>query len=491
LHIRLRLPQGAMRGWQVRLAQALAAQGHAVAVELVAGIDTAMPGLELLRYVESQLYSRTRFSGADPCAIQPREAFAAFADEGAAADVVLDCTGLPLEEPGETPVLQPSYGGGLSESLLVEALADNRPPLIGWRRAGDGALLAGGEVAILSPHVMTQGLSDSFMRMISLAEKALRLIHAPVQAMPLGLLAPQGPGPGVLPAFAIAAAAARIQGRIAALLSERTQWMVGWRASSFGDSLIGSGSLKAEPIRWIDSGPSRYFADPFPFEHEGRRFVFVEELPYVTGRGLISVIELDAALAPVSIRPVLEEPVHMSYPSVFRYGDHIWMIPETVDRRRLELYRADPFPDRWVLHQVLIDDIHAADPTLFAHDGLLWISAATADHGATDRDSMSLFYAERLEGPWTAHPLNPVVVDVRGARPAGWIVRGRDGLRRPAQDCSAGYGLGLSVRRIDALSRETYAETELSRIAPPPLWKAGAFHTVNWQAGIEAVDAIR
>lgn len=482
----------AARGWHLKLAAALSAAGHDVRISWAEEAAPPLAGLDLLQFVESRLYARRAFEGVDPCTVLAPAAFAAYPAAGGRADVVLDCTGLGGQANGDAPVLQASFENSLSENALIAALVDNRPPVIGWRRARDGALLAGGPVAIISPHVLTQGLGDAFVRMISLAAKALRLVRQPAEPA-LALLSPASAVATLasLSGFAMAALTGGIQRRLMAALAAGPKWAVGWRASSFGASLIGSGELHAGAFRWAPEVAGRFLADPFPFEHKGRRYIFVEELPYATGRGFISVIELNEALDPVAVRPVLEEPVHMSYPCVFRYGDHVWMIPETVARQRIELYRADPFPDRWVLHSVLIDNIHAADATLFAHDGLLWLSAATGDHGATDRDAMSLYYAERLEGPWTAHPLNPVVVDVHGARPAGWVVKARDGLRRPAQDCSIGYGSGLSVRRIDRLSREDYAETELARIAPPPLWKATGFHTINWAAGIEAIDAVR
>ena len=491
--IQLILPARAARGWHLRLAMALADDGHGLTVTWAEDAAPPLAGLELLRFVESRLYARRAIAGVDPCALLAPSAFVALPRAEGPVDVVLDCSGLDRAPVGDAPVLQPCYDGSSNENALIAALVESRPPTVGWRRQRDGRMIAGGPAAITSPHVLTQGFSDALVRLISLAVKSLRLICQPAddQVLPVLRPAPAAASLASLSGFALASLAGGIQRRLSAALAKNLSWMVGWRASTFGQSLIGSGRLPAGDFRWAPDVPGRFLADPFPFEHQGRRYIFVEELPYATGRGFISVIELDEALAPVSVRPVLEEPVHMSYPCVFRYGDHVWMIPETVARRRIELYRADPFPDRWVLHRVLIENIHAADATLFAHDGLLWLSAATGDHGATDRDAMSLYHAEHLEGPWTPHPLNPVVVDVHGARPAGWIVKANDGLRRPAQDCSAGYGSGLSVRRIDRLTREDYVETELARIAPPALWKATGFHTVNWAAGIEAIDAVR
>ena len=54
------------------------------------------------------------------------------------------------------------------------------------------------------------------------------------------------------------------------------------------------------------------------FEEGGVAYVFCEEYPYATGKGVISVFALDDEGNPGSPRVVLERPHHLSYPFVFR-----------------------------------------------------------------------------------------------------------------------------------------------------------------------------
>ena len=234
------------------------------------------------------------------------------------------------------------------------------------------------------------------------------------------------------------------------------------------------------------------YADPFLFEHEGRHHLFCEELPPGAKRAVISHTELrlDGGVADPPA-PVLEEPYHLSYPFVFAHEGELLMIPETSAVGRVQLYRAVEFPHRWEHEAVLLDDLDAADATLLAHGDRLWLFAGVAAADASSLDELHLFWADVLRGPWHAHPGNPVVSDVRCARPAGAIQRWGSRLVRPGQDGSRRYGGAVSFRQIDLLSESEYAEHEIARLEPGELGDARATHTYNSDGRFEAIDLRR
>src|SRR4029077_20650212 len=97
------------------------------------------------------------------------------------------------------------------------------------------------------------------------------------------------------------------------------------------------------------------------------------------------------------------------------------------------------------------------------------------------------YHAESPLGPWLPHARNPIVSDVRCARPAGRIVRPGGALLRPAKDCSRDYGWGIRWQRIEILSQKDYAETEVGAVEP---WFRGccAVHTHDRCDGVETID---
>jgi hypothetical protein len=239
-------------------------------------------------------------------------------------------------------------------------------------------------------------------------------------------------------------------------------------------------------VRW---GDARMYADPFIFERDGRHHLFCEEVPRGAKKGVISHTELrDDGTPACAPTPVLQARYHLSYPCVFAHEGEIFMIPETGAVRRIELYRAASFPDAWELEATLVDDVRAVDTTIFEHEGRVWLFTAVAAPGASYSDELHLFSADTLRGPWQAHSGNPVVSDVRGARPAGAIQRWGSRIVRPAQDCSRRYGWALSFREIDTLSDTEYAEHEIDRLEPDHLPDARATHTYAADCRFEAID---
>ena len=233
----------------------------------------------------------------------------------------------------------------------------------------------------------------------------------------------------------------------------------------------------------------RFWADPFPVSADGLHYIFVEELPFSTNKGHISVLELDASGQLRGTAKVLEKDHHLSYPFVFEWRGERFMIPETGANRSIEVYRAHAFPHQWQLEQILMDDIYAVDATLLELDGAWWMFANVAADGVVNTDELHIFKAPTPFGPWSAHRRNPVKSDGRCARPAGRLQwNGR--LYRPSQDCSGRYGAAIVINEVEKLNDCDYRETAVSRIEPRWAPNLLATHTLNSAAGVTVADVL-
>jgi hypothetical protein len=242
----------------------------------------------------------------------------------------------------------------------------------------------------------------------------------------------------------------------------------------------------------VDWRDATTYADPFLFEHEGRHHLFCEEVPLGARRGVISHTELRLDGIPADPpKPVLHAGCHLSYPFLFAHEGEVFMIPETREAGRIELYRAVSFPHGWRREAILLDDIDAVDASVLAHDGRLWLFACVATPGASSADELHAFWAEALRGPWHPHARNPVVSDVRCARPAGAVQRWGARIVRPGQDCSRRYGGAISFREIEVLTPSAYAEHEIDRLEPANVGSARATHTYASDGRFEAIDLLR
>ena len=245
-----------------------------------------------------------------------------------------------------------------------------------------------------------------------------------------------------------------------------------------------------ERLRYLVPSQDRYWADPFAVENQGRYFIFFEELLYRTPKGRIAAIEVFEDAKPGEAQVVLEQPYHLSYPFIFDWQGALYMIPETAQNRTVEVYRCEAFPHRWRLHKVLLDNVNAVDTTLWKGEDRWWMFVNVAEPGVDNSDELHLYWSATPFGPWAAHAGNPVISDVRGARPAGPLFS-RDGrLYRPSQDCSWSYGHSVSINHVQTLGEDGYRETAVDRIAPG--WRKDALrvHTVGAKKRLRVIDCM-
>jgi hypothetical protein len=284
--------------------------------------------------------------------------------------------------------------------------------------------------------------------------------------------------------FLTAALLDRVRARLMRLVAHENHWAIGLRKLAEGQSAYQSfDGTGGASWQWLPDDRRRYFADPFPFEDQGRTFIFCEEYPYATGKGVISMFAIDAEGRAGQPRVVLERPHHLSYPNVFRHDGQIWMMPESSGARTLELYRADPFPDRWTLDRTILSDIEISDATVFRWKDDWILSGATNDPGTSSWDCLSLYSGQSPLGPWLKLGEGPCLIDASAARPAGNVFLHDGALLRPAQDCTGGYGSGLAFCRIDEVGPRSFRQTVVRRLKPP----AGV-HTFNFTPRFVAID---
>lgn len=226
--------------------------------------------------------------------------------------------------------------------------------------------------------------------------------------------------------------------------------------------------------------PAAFVADPFMIG-VNPRFMFFEVLRNDRPIGEIGVASSENGLEWRYQQIVLREAFHLSYPYVFEWQNKIYMIPETLGANAVCLYEADEFPTRWSLKTKLIEG-QCADPSIFRHDDLWWLFLCSTPY---QHDTLRLYFAENLTGPWREHPRSPIVrADMRRARPAGRVITLNDKLIRFAQDCVPRYG--SRVRAFDVLELTTTNYTEVENPASPVLQPTGS----GWNArGMHHVDA--
>lgn len=241
---------------------------------------------------------------------------------------------------------------------------------------------------------------------------------------------------------------------------------------------VGAAVLTAAHVTDV---PASSVADPFLLHRDGRWWMFFEVVNWKSWKGEIGLASSGDGRAWHYERIVLTEAFHLSYPYVFEDGDAVYMVPETSQAGAVRLYRARRFPWEWEHVADLLRGMPFADTSVIRAGDGWWLFTETSGGG---NDTLRLFHADHLHGPWHEHPRSPIVSgDPTIARPAGRIVSSAGRLVRFAQNCLPAYGTDVRAIEIVRLTREDYAE-RACRDTPvlgttATDWNAGGMHHID------------
>lgn len=245
-------------------------------------------------------------------------------------------------------------------------------------------------------------------------------------------------------------------------------------------------------ITWMKELENTSFvADSFVINHQGATVVMVEHYAANKRKGIIAASTfLNQKFS--SLKNVFEQPVHLSYPFLFKHQEIIYCIPEMNQSNEVALYKINSFPELWEKEAVLLSDFAAVDPTIFFNENKWWLFCTNKENKGADI-RLYIFYADDLKGKWTPHLRNPVKTDIRSARPAGNIFVFQNKIYRPSQDSSKTYGGRIIINEIKKLSISDFEETFVSTLEPKQFSTkyTDGLHTISFHENFTVIDAKR
>lgn len=262
------------------------------------------------------------------------------------------------------------------------------------------------------------------------------------------------------------------------LLEKRELWSIGvYRYDRFEDIFsvppVALAHFHGETRLRVSKNYQSVAADPFLFAHDDRLHLFYE-VKTDHGHGTIHAQSMSPDGRWKAHGPVLVEPFHLSYPQVFALDGRIFMLPEAAQSGTVRLYETEDFPRRW-RHCATLIDAPLRDPTLLVTEANdLLLLATTANY------QLKLHHGNAIDGPFTDSGLI-ITQDRSLARCAGGILKFRDQLLRPAQDCSETYGKRITFQCIEGFSPSGWQErpSGLSLKIPPSAWMSRGSHHIS------------
>jgi len=182
-----------------------------------------------------------------------------------------------------------------------------------------------------------------------------------------------------------------------------------------------------------------FIADPFIFKDSTGIYVFVEQ--FIKKNGDISVFyskdTINVKFKYLGI--VLDEDFHLSYPQVFAYNKHIYMLPETQKSGKVILYKSVKFPLTWEKCRVLLKYDNIKDPTLLQHNSKIYLFGC-------QKGKLYCWISDNLFSDFKR--IDKVLLLGTESRPGGRIFKYDNKIIMPIQNSSKGYGSGLSLYEI-------------------------------------------
>lgn len=231
---------------------------------------------------------------------------------------------------------------------------------------------------------------------------------------------------------------------------------------------------------FFDSNPAKlspaplpkkvFWADPFLYEHENVPYVFFEKYIYKIRKGIIStgkVVEKEPGkYSVVEVQDILDFNYHLSYPHIVKENGHLYMIPETHQNKRLEIYSCVHFPEKWELYATAFDGEEIVDTTYFQDEkGDRWLFL---NKGWSYNSELHIYKIDSLKlNSLIPHRSNPVIIDCRKGRSGGGIYKYKNEYYRPSQINTHGsYGKGLHISKIKILTLDEFEDEPITSIMP-------------------------
>lgn len=232
-------------------------------------------------------------------------------------------------------------------------------------------------------------------------------------------------------------------------------------------------------IEKIIKPPKNFFwADPFFFKYKNKEYVFYESYSYKRKKGEIACGQLKNNNI-IKNKIFLKKNYHLSYPFIYKINNKIFLIPETHQKKELQVYISVKFPFKWKLYSTAFKDISMVDTTIIKIKKNIWLFTNQVEKNINDfNKKLYIYKINNLKlKKIISHSKNPVINSLSGGRNAGNIFKIGNKIIRPSQiNKNNKYGYGLKLSIIKKINLKDYKEKKINVLLPEKNNISGIHH---------------
>lgn len=256
------------------------------------------------------------------------------------------------------------------------------------------------------------------------------------------------------------------------------RWALGFVRGGM-DAVMNESNLSVD---WVKMPKDRWYADPFILEVSDDEIqLLVEDYPYATRKGMISLLKIDRSTMEIKSRKtLLELPTHLSFPCILRENGHIYVYPESANSGRLDMYEYHPETETLTFYKTICDDVvwDSCITDLFGERMLF--TAAHNDH------YLDIYIWDKEVEKFL--PWKQIKSETPNSRMGGQLFEYNGEIYYPAQDCSRNYGSAIDIKRVrmqGGVSIDAICKLQ----SPNKRYPLG-LHTLNEYKGFVVIDVL-
>lgn len=198
-------------------------------------------------------------------------------------------------------------------------------------------------------------------------------------------------------------------------------------------------------VRWLQhTYNDRWFADPFILDVNKEQIVLlVEEYLYDQKKGRIAELIVDRNTMQITQnKTLLEKTTHLSFPSILRTNEKIYVYPENSAEGRLEIYE---YKDNSLLFEGILCDEPLTDAVITNcfHDNRIYATKMPNPNG----NIIGCYKADDLCEKYSLS--STIEFNGNDARMAGDFFEYKGLFYKPSQDCNVRYGKAINLYETD------------------------------------------
>lgn len=239
-------------------------------------------------------------------------------------------------------------------------------------------------------------------------------------------------------------------------------------------------------IRWAKKRiKDRWFADPYILDvTDDEIIILAEEYCYDVRRGRLARVTFDRhTYEEKHFSIILDLPTHLSFPFIYRKEGKVYILPENSASNSSTIYEFND--SRQTLTPIgKVADLPLTDTTLFVMNGqhFLWSTMLPEPNG----NMLSIFEFDNNSFK-IGKLLSTADFPKNTARNAGECFYVDAQLYRPAQDCTACYGNGVVLQKVECVNGQ-WKFTDVNSFYPQSFWLNQGIHTFNHYKDLIVVD---